>query len=82
MKRAQRIEMKVWLAVAAAAVLAVGCRQEPPPAPARTEAAPQPPPSRSENKGGRKMKLTSAAFEQGRPIPVRHTCQGEDVSPP
>jgi Raf kinase inhibitor-like YbhB/YbcL family protein len=26
--------------------------------------------------------LTSAAFESGEPIPLRHTCDGEDVSPP
>ncbi|MGH7606831.1 MAG: YbhB/YbcL family Raf kinase inhibitor-like protein [Gemmatimonadales bacterium] len=28
------------------------------------------------------MKLTSAAFADGRPIPVAHTCDGADVSPP
>lgn len=27
------------------------------------------------------MELTSAAFEDGAGIPVRHTCEGEDVSP-
>jgi Raf kinase inhibitor-like YbhB/YbcL family protein len=26
--------------------------------------------------------LTSAAFERGEPIPRRHTCDGEDLSPP
>ncbi|HEY7538119.1 MAG TPA: YbhB/YbcL family Raf kinase inhibitor-like protein [Gaiellaceae bacterium] len=26
--------------------------------------------------------LASSAFEDARPIPVRHTCEGEDVSPP
>ncbi len=26
--------------------------------------------------------LTSSAFEAGQPIPVRHTCHGEDLSPP
>lgn len=26
--------------------------------------------------------LTSAAFEQGRSIPARYTCEGDDVSPP
>ena len=26
--------------------------------------------------------LTSPAFEQGQPIPQKHTCEGEDVSPP
>lgn len=26
--------------------------------------------------------LVSTAFEEGEPIPARHTCQGQDVSPP
>ncbi len=30
----------------------------------------------------RLMELTSSAFADGGPIPVRHTCDGEDVSPP
>jgi Raf kinase inhibitor-like YbhB/YbcL family protein len=28
------------------------------------------------------FELTSGAFAQGQPIPRRHTCEGEDVSPP
>ena len=28
------------------------------------------------------MRLTSPAFEEGGPIPLLHTCDGEDVSPP
>ena len=28
------------------------------------------------------MKLTSAAFADGEAIPARHTCDGDDVSPP
>jgi Raf kinase inhibitor-like YbhB/YbcL family protein len=28
------------------------------------------------------MKLTSSAFGEGEPIPRRHTCEGEDLSPP
>jgi Raf kinase inhibitor-like YbhB/YbcL family protein len=28
------------------------------------------------------VELTSTAFADGEPIPVRHTCDGEDVSPP
>ncbi len=28
------------------------------------------------------MRLTSPAFDDGGPIPVRYTCDGEDVSPP
>ena len=28
------------------------------------------------------LRLTSAAFEPGQPIPSRYTCEGEDISPP
>jgi Raf kinase inhibitor-like YbhB/YbcL family protein len=28
------------------------------------------------------LTITSAAFEQGRDIPARYTCEGQDVSPP
>ena len=28
------------------------------------------------------MKITSPAFEEGKPIPAKHTCDGKDVSPP
>ena len=28
------------------------------------------------------LSLASAAFAEGGPIPRRHTCDGEDVSPP
>jgi Raf kinase inhibitor-like YbhB/YbcL family protein len=28
------------------------------------------------------MELTSPAFRHGEPVPVRHTCEGEDTSPP
>ena len=28
------------------------------------------------------MQITSSAFQPGAPIPRRHTCEGEDVSPP
>ncbi len=29
-----------------------------------------------------KLTVTSPAFDSGRPIPVKYTCQGDDVSPP
>jgi phosphatidylethanolamine-binding protein (PEBP) family uncharacterized protein len=29
-----------------------------------------------------KLAVTSAAFDSGQPIPVKYTCQGDDVSPP
>ena len=28
------------------------------------------------------MKLTSQAFAEGQPIPVKYTCQGQNISPP
>jgi Raf kinase inhibitor-like YbhB/YbcL family protein len=28
------------------------------------------------------LELTSPAFERGQPIPRKHTCEGDDVSPP
>src|SRR5438128_9145946 len=28
------------------------------------------------------MKLTSNAFSENQPIPIKHTCQGADISPP
>lgn len=31
---------------------------------------------------GERMSLTSPAFTEGADIPRRHTCEGEDVSPP
>ncbi len=30
----------------------------------------------------RVLELTSPAFESGEPIPARHTCDGDDLSPP
>lgn len=37
-----------------------------------------------ETEGAKKMaiKLTSSAFEEGDAIPARHTCDGQDISPP
>lgn len=31
--------------------------------------------------GGRRMKLTSPAFEQNKSIPAKYTCEGEDINP-
>ena len=33
-------------------------------------------------KGGKKMELKSSAFTNGGNIPVKYTCDGEDISPP
>ena len=32
--------------------------------------------------GAATLQMTSAAFENGGPIPTKYTCDGEDVSPP
>jgi Raf kinase inhibitor-like YbhB/YbcL family protein len=29
-----------------------------------------------------KLSITSTAFTEGQAIPAKHTCQGDDVSPP
>ena len=45
---------------------------------------PSPTPPAMPEKGGQTMafELTSSVFAQGEPIPVKYTCDGEDVSPP
>ncbi len=45
---------------------------------------PSPSPTAMPGKGGQAMafELTSSAFAQGETIPVRYTCDGDDVSPP
>lgn len=32
--------------------------------------------------GTKTLTITSTAFQQGQPIPVKHTCSGQDISPP
>ena len=32
-------------------------------------------------KKGMKMEITSSAFQPGKPIPAKHTCQGQNLSP-
>jgi Raf kinase inhibitor-like YbhB/YbcL family protein len=59
----------------AAAVLAAACGADPVPS-AGTGAGPDP-----ADRGGT-MRLTSGAFEHDGTIPVRYTCDGEDLSPP
>jgi Raf kinase inhibitor-like YbhB/YbcL family protein len=73
MKKALRLIINVGiLFLAACTSPATEVVEAPPPtvAPAPTEAP-------SED-----MELTSTAFDQGEPIPVRYTCDGEDISPP
>jgi Raf kinase inhibitor-like YbhB/YbcL family protein len=38
--------------------------------------------AQADTQGERQMEITSKAFSQGGTIPSRHTCDGEDVSPP
>jgi Raf kinase inhibitor-like YbhB/YbcL family protein len=32
--------------------------------------------------GPKSIRVTSSAFQEGQPIPAKHTCEGQDVSPP
>ena len=47
-----------------------------------TLSAPSPTPEEPQEVAKVAFTLTSSAFAEGEPIPVRYTCQGEDVSPP
>jgi Raf kinase inhibitor-like YbhB/YbcL family protein len=47
----------------------------PTPVPTATEAAPEP------KEPSMPFELISTAFEQGEPIPVKYSCDGEDISP-
>ncbi len=49
--------------------------ETPAPAPTPTEALPEPP------EPSLPFELISTAFEQGEPIPVKYSCDGEDISP-
>ncbi len=78
------------LALLMVSILAVGCRPVAPASPsAPTEAASAPatptitPPAvLNEEVVEDYFELTSPAFADGEPIPVRYTCHGEDISPP
>ena len=45
---------------------------------------PSPAPTSVVEEGGQAMafEVTSSAFAQGEPIPVKYTCDGDDISPP
>lgn len=60
------------MVVAVLAVAAAGCGDDG----GDDDAAPEPPP----DAGG--LDVTSTAFADGDPVPQRHTCDGDDVSPP
>jgi hypothetical protein len=62
-----RIVIAVLVVVAVVLLLKVYRRPEPPPP---TPLAPN------------AFQLSSTAFENGQPVPVRHTCDGPDLSPP
>jgi Raf kinase inhibitor-like YbhB/YbcL family protein len=52
----------------------IGCRSEVSPSSV--------PPSEATTTRHAGLTLTSPAFEEGAPIPVKYTCDGEDISPP
>jgi Raf kinase inhibitor-like YbhB/YbcL family protein len=57
------------------ALVFFGCSTAPKPVP------PQPPAKQSPDKKS-EIKVTSAAFQEGQPIPRQYTCDGVNVSPP
>lgn len=64
-----------WVLAATVLVLAVvGCAGEGPGDGSGEAATPAP--------GVAALDVSSAAFEDGQPIPTQHTCDGEDISPP
>lgn len=54
----------------------------PSPAPEPTVGLTPLPDSSGETKPGPAFELTSTAFEEGEPIPVKYSCDGDDISPP
>jgi Raf kinase inhibitor-like YbhB/YbcL family protein len=50
--------------------------------PASAPGIPQAPATAWFSQEGQRMRLTSSSFRDGEEIPVHHTCEGEDVSPP
>lgn len=61
----------LWSVAALFALVLAGC-------------GPSPAPTTLMEEGGQAMafEVTSSAFAQGEPIPVKYTCDGDDISPP
>lgn len=80
MHRIQPVLLPLWLAVGAA-VLAGGCSRQREPAglPADSEVTGS---HAAERQARASLQLTSSAFAEGESLPVKHTCDGENVSPP
>ncbi len=72
--------MRKWitilLPVVLSALVASGCRS------GRSAAPPTEPAPAAAAKQAASFTLTSTVFAQGESIPVRYTCDGEDISPP
>ncbi len=72
--RTTRPAPPIMLLILALTVLATACAGE--------EKASDTPPLATEEVPAMTIELTSTAFSEGRPIPARYTCTGEDISPP
>lgn len=66
--------MRMTLALLTLVLVMLGCAKTPQPT------VPQPSAMQKEDK--MEFKLTSAAFQEGQPIPRQYTCDGVNVSPP
>ncbi|HJQ34517.1 MAG TPA: YbhB/YbcL family Raf kinase inhibitor-like protein [Pyrinomonadaceae bacterium] len=75
------MRLKLYTALLSSTFLLSACRGGTTQPPANANAAATPAATAKEEHG-MTLKLTSTAFNEGGAIPARHTCDGENVSPP
>jgi len=72
----------LFLSVMCLIFTVIGCRPSPAPTPTAEATVPTSPAASQEEGQEVPFELTSVAFAREEPIPVKHTCDGEDTSPP
>jgi Raf kinase inhibitor-like YbhB/YbcL family protein len=72
----------LFLSVICLMFIVIGCRSSPVPTLTAEATVPTSPAVSQEEGQEVPFELTSAAFAHEQPIPVKHTCDGEDISPP